>query len=296
MEQTVRWGVVGLGDVCERKSGPPLYLLPRSQLALVYRRNAAAAEEFVRRHGHGRVAESYEALLADSEVTAVYVSSPHHLHAEQSIAALEAGKHVLVEKPMALSVADCDRMIAAARSSKRSLGVAYYRRGYPSIQRVRKLLDSGAIGVPRTMSINNEFPTSHRIDLVHHLLGPVAEVATEATGHDGGGYRFEAMMPRIFLTTRTGVTVTMAEQWTETGMPEALRITGDGGTIDLSDLKGGVLAWAATGAELQTIQCAGLPWTHWGLIDNFVSHLLDGTPLLCDGPTGRESTAVLERL
>jgi 1,5-anhydro-D-fructose reductase (1,5-anhydro-D-mannitol-forming) len=219
MERTVRWGVVGLGDVCERKSGPPLYLVPRSRLEVVYRRNTAAAADFVRRHGHGRVAPSYEDLLADEAVDAVYVSSPHHLHAEQSIAALEAGKHVLVEKPMALSVADCDRMIAAARSAGRSLGVAYYRRGYPSVRRVREILDAGTIGAVRTMAVNNEFPTSHRIDLIHYLLGRVAEVSTEMTAPDGDGYRFEAMTPRITLTTESGVTVTMAEQWTETGMP-----------------------------------------------------------------------------
>jgi predicted dehydrogenase len=146
------------------------------------------------------------------------------------------------------------------------------------------------------MAINNEFPTSHRIDLVHYLLGTVSEVATETVTHDGAGYRFEAMTPRITLTTSSGVVVTMAEQWTETGMAEALRVTGDGGTINLYDLKGGFLSVDPAGSEPRTEACGGLSWTHWGLMANFVAHLLDGTPLLCDGPTGRESTAVLERL
>ncbi len=294
MYTEIGWGVIGAGDVCERKSGPPLYLLEGSRLEAVYRRNHQAAEDFVKRHGHGRTAPSLQGLLADEKIHAVYVASPHHLHAEQTIAALEAGKHVLVEKPMALTVAECDRMVQAATEAGRSLAVAYYRRGYPAIRRLQQLLSSGTIGTIRTVSINSEFPTSHRIDLVHFLFGPIA-CTRRVAKKVAGGYRLEQTMPRIFLETHSAVTVQLTEQWVETGAPESLFITGDRGSIHLWDLKGGHLS-IHRDETVTHESCGTLPWTHWGLMENMIRHLTAGEPLLCDGPAGRASTVILERI
>jgi predicted dehydrogenase len=80
--------------------------------------------------------------------------APVYLHAEQAIAAAEAGKHVLCEKPMALNVDECDRMIAACRESKVKLGIAYYRRFYPAIARIKKLIADGEIGEVSVAQIN----------------------------------------------------------------------------------------------------------------------------------------------
>jgi predicted dehydrogenase len=90
----------------------------------------------------------------DYEIDAIYVATPVHLHAEQTIAAAERGKHVLCEKPMALNVADCDRMIAACRANDVKLGVAYYRHFYPAVRRVKELVDSGELGVPVVVQVN----------------------------------------------------------------------------------------------------------------------------------------------
>ncbi len=294
----VRWGVIGAGDVCERKSGPPLYQVQGSRLELVHRRDAAAGEAFTRRHA-GRYVARLEELLSSPEIDAVYVASPHALHATHTIAALEAGKHVLVEKPMALNQDDCTAMITAARRAGRSLAVAYYRRGYPSIRRIKTLLDEDAIGTVTAMSINNEFPTSHRLDLVHYLLGDVAEIRIVSGGSEG--YRFERPAGRIELRTGGGtgpaapVTVTMADTWTETGMPESLLITGEHGRIHLSDLKRGALT-VLRGDRIEYLDTGGLPFTHTGLIQNVVTHLTDGAPLLCDGLEGRKSTVLLDAL
>lgn len=307
MNTSVRWGIIGAGDVCERKSGPPLYQVPRSQLRMVFRRDSSAALSFVERHGHGQVTASYERMLEDSEIDAVYVATPHHLHAEHTIAALEAGKHVLVEKPMALSTTECDAMVSAAAQAKRSLAVAYYRRGYPSVSLAKRTIADGVLGTPVRMAINGEFPTSHRIDLVHHLLGPIETVERESV-RPNTGYRFEQMVPRITAHTSSGTVVTMMEQWTETGMPEAFIIVGTSATLFVYDLKRGVAAIRAVqkAPEQATtsppshapeiLHLGTLPWTHWGLVENFVAHLLDGVPLMCDGTAGRASTAVLESI
>jgi len=111
---------------------------------------ASFATEFGARHWYS----DWRELLLDEEIDAVYVATPVHLHSEQTIAAAEAGKHVLCEKPMALDVADCDRMIAACRSNNVKLGVAYYRHFYPVVRRVKELLDSGELGIPIVVQLN----------------------------------------------------------------------------------------------------------------------------------------------
>ncbi len=297
----VRWGIIGAGDVCERKSGPPLYGVHRSQLVLVHRRDRTAGEDFARRHA-GRYVGSVDELVASEEIDAVYVATPHALHAEQTIAALRAGKHVLVEKPMALSAAECTAMIEAAADALRTLGVAYYRRGYPSIQKIRDLIDAATIGTITAMSLNGQFPTSHRLDLVHYLLGDIESVRM-VSGNDDG-FRFERSAGRIQARVRHDhdphATVTMSDTWTETGMPEALIVHGDSGSIHLTDLKGGSMTVRRLGADgsakLERIETGGLPYTHWGLVENYVAHILDGTPLLCDGVEGRKSTVALDAL
>lgn len=149
MEQPlVRWGLIGCGDISEKRVAPALRDAPGSRLVAVARARAELAADFAARHGAARSYSDWRALVQDPELDAVYVATPVRLHAEQTIAAALAGKHVLCEKPMALSVAECDRMLAAARSSGVRLGVAYYRHHYPVVRRLRELLASGELGSP----------------------------------------------------------------------------------------------------------------------------------------------------
>lgn len=289
----IRWGVIGAGDVCERKAGPPLYKIAGSVLASVHRRDEAAGIDFAARHGNARFIADPDDFFRDPDIDAVYVATPHDLHHEHTLRALKEDKHVLVEKPMAMSASDCDDMISAAADTGKSLGVAYYRRGYPSVQKIMELIDDGAIGTPESMSLNGEFPTSHRLDLVHYFLGDVTKVG--ATASSAGIYSPEDVTQKIQMETGSGAHVTMVYGWVETGMPEALRITGDRGEVYLQDLKGGEIT-LRTGARAEQIPVSGLPYTHWGLIDNFVHHLSEGVPLLCDGVAGRKSTVVLDTL
>ncbi|MGC9450459.1 MAG: Gfo/Idh/MocA family protein [Oceanipulchritudo sp.] len=290
---TVRWGVIGAGNVCEYKSGPPLYKLPNASLSLVYRRDRKAGTSFVERHGHGRYVDRLEDLLESDEIDAVYVATPHARHAEQTIAALRAGKPVMVEKPMAINTRECDEMVATARETALPLGVAYYRRGYPSIARLRELITDGAIGRVQTAAFNNEFPTSHRLDLVHCLFGDITQARTLPGNNDP--YSFESTIDRFEVRTEGDVVVRMMTGWSESGMPEAIRVDGESGTLHLHDLKGGRLSLVRN-RTTEELDCGTLPYTHWGLFDNFNRHLLEGVPLLCDGVEGRKSTVILDCL
>lgn len=150
----VRWGLIGCGDISRKRVAPALRDTHLCELVAVARARAELAESFAREFGAPRWYSDWRELPSDPDVDAVYVATPVHLHAEQTIAAAEAGKHVLCEKPMALNVAECDRMIAACRANNVKLGVAYYRHFYPAVRRVKELVNSGELGVPVVVQIN----------------------------------------------------------------------------------------------------------------------------------------------
>src|SRR5688572_9854126 len=97
----LRWAIAGTGLHPDNKIAPALKLVPGAELAAVYSRDQGRAEAFAQKHGAAAAYSDLDALLRDPSVDAVFVSSPNALHAEQTIAAARAGKHVLVEKPMA---------------------------------------------------------------------------------------------------------------------------------------------------------------------------------------------------
>ena len=146
--EKLRWGLIGCGDIARRRVAPALRDLPNCELFAVSRANSEQAESFAKEFGARTWYSTSEELVADDEIQAVYIATPVYLHAEQAIAAAEAGKHVLCEKPMALNVSECDRMIAACEANKVKLGVAYYRHFYSAITRIKEILESGEIGKP----------------------------------------------------------------------------------------------------------------------------------------------------
>jgi len=133
---------------------PALRDSPLCELVAVSRNRAELAESFANEFGVRRWYSDWHDLLTDYEIDAIYIATPVHLHAEQAIAAAERGKHVLCEKPMALNLAECDRMVDASRSNDVKLGVAYYRHFYPVVRRVKELIDSGELGIPVVVQIN----------------------------------------------------------------------------------------------------------------------------------------------
>ena len=148
------WGLIGCGDIARKRVAPALRDLDQCDFVAVSRERGELAEAFAAEFGARRWYSNWQELLLDKEIAAVYIATPVGLHAAQTIAAAEAGKHVLCEKPMAMNVRECDRMIAAARANGVLLGVAYYRHFYPLVQRVKEILESGEIGTPVVAQIN----------------------------------------------------------------------------------------------------------------------------------------------
>ena len=139
------WGIISTADI-NRKLIPGAQASPRVDLIAVASRDQRRAEEYAREWEIERAYGSYDALLADADVEAVYISLPNTMHCEWSIRALEAGKHVLCEKPMSRHQAEVEAAFAAAERAGRHLSEAFMYRHNPQTKRLRQLLDDGAVG------------------------------------------------------------------------------------------------------------------------------------------------------
>ena len=150
-ERVVRWGVLGCADIAVRRVIPALQATAGNAVVAIGSRNLARAKAVAADLGIARAYGSYAEVLDDADVDAVYIPLPNTLHAEWTIRAAAAGKHVLGEKPMATSVADCRRMVAACRAAGVSYMEACMYRFHPQHARVRALIADGVIGEPKVV-------------------------------------------------------------------------------------------------------------------------------------------------
>lgn len=162
-KQLIRWGIIGVGDVCEVKSGPAFYKAPGSQLLAVMRRDGEKAQAFAQRHQVPLWYDNSEDLLGNPAIDAIYIATPPAFHKPYAIAALNAGKHVYIEKPVTLNAAECDEIIAARNSSNKKVCVAHYRRYVPCFMKFIELIRNGAIGEPLLASIDMLQPAVSKI-------------------------------------------------------------------------------------------------------------------------------------
>jgi predicted dehydrogenase len=146
MTTVLRWGVLSTANIAILKVIPGIRKAARCELAAIASRDAVLARDVADRLGIPKAHGTYEALLSDPDVDAIYIPLPNHLHAEWTIAAVGAGKHVLCEKPLALTVADAERMIEAARAAGVHLMEAFMYRHHPSWVAAVDLVRAGRIG------------------------------------------------------------------------------------------------------------------------------------------------------
>ena len=149
----IHWGMIGCGDVAEVKSGPAFNEIKGSGLFSVMRRNAKKAEDYAKRHGIKKWYANADDLIYDTDVNAIYVATPPDSHAKYTIKALEAGKPVYCEKPMALNHKECVKMIETSEKTGVPLYIAYYRRGLDEFNFVRNQVQKGKIGNVRLVNL-----------------------------------------------------------------------------------------------------------------------------------------------
>jgi len=158
----VRWGIIGVGDVTEVKSGPAFYKTDNSRLVAVMRRNAERAADYARRHNVPKWYSNASDLINDPDVDAVYIATPPGSHAAYAIEVMLAGKPVYVEKPMARNYKECLEMLQVSEETGMPLWVAYYRRALPAFLKVKEIIENGTIGNPLLVNITLYEPAAER--------------------------------------------------------------------------------------------------------------------------------------
>ncbi|PKO13767.1 MAG: dehydrogenase [Chloroflexi bacterium HGW-Chloroflexi-10] len=169
MAKIIRWGILGTGKIAHTFS-TALKSLPQAEIVAVGSRTQASAEKFADVFDIRQRYSSYEALVNDADVDIIYVSTPHTLHHENSLLALNAGKHVLCEKPLGLNSRQVEEMITTAKEKKRFFMEAMRMYFYPAIQKAKSLVESGAIGTPRMLQA--DFGFSATFDPQSRLFNP----------------------------------------------------------------------------------------------------------------------------
>jgi predicted dehydrogenase len=306
----LKWGLIGAGDIVRRRVAEALRTARGSELVAVSRRRSDLVDAFAREIGAPRAYRDWRELIADPDVEAIYIATPVAQHAPHCIAAAEAGKHVLCEKPMAMDVGECDRMIAACRAAQVRLGVAYYRRFYPAVARVRAILSSGEIGTPVLAQMNAFEPFDpqpgaprswlidrsqsgggpladfgcHRIEVLLHLLGPVQRVdslvATVALRRDVEDTAAALLQFERGPCALLAVTHAAAER------QDTLDLFATRGSIRIGSLNAGDLVVRA-GADDRRESHPPASNVHLPLVDDFVAAVGAGRDPAVDGAAGR---------
>ena len=259
---TVNWGIIGVGDVTEMKSGPAFYKVEHSSLVAVMRRNATKAADYALRHNVQKSYSNASELINDVDVDAIYIATPPDSHAGYAIKSMRAGKPVYVEKPMAINYAECREMLTVSEQTGMPLWVAYYRRTLPAFLEAKKMIDAGEIGKPLIVNVKlhlqarernqtkeemnwRVFPetagaghffdlASHQFDYLDFALGKVSEVKGNAKNL-GGLYPAEDTVSGTWVhesgVVGTGSWSFIIDQASE---KDEIVITGEKGSITLS--------------------------------------------------------------
>jgi 1,5-anhydro-D-fructose reductase (1,5-anhydro-D-mannitol-forming) len=292
----LNWVVVGIGDISTKRSIPAILAEGRSRLYGLVTRNPAKAAPY-----GARVWTSLEEAMRDPSIDAVYISSPVFLHAPHTMLALQAGKHVLCEKPMAMNYAEACAMQGVAEETGNTLGIAYYRRMYPKLRRAKQLLEAGAVGRPVVAEatchswFNDEDGTrswllkrstagggplydiaSHRIDAFNYLFG----TPMRACGHTSNLVHVNEVEDNatVLVDYESGVRGIVDVRWHSRIARDEFRIRGLEGEINLTPLNGPTIVFPGGSEELPPHHNL-----HFPCVENFVKAVLDGEPLAASG-------------
>jgi predicted dehydrogenase len=320
--RTIRWGIIGCGDVTEVKSGPGFAKAANSTLVAVMRRDAARAADYARRHGVPRWHDDAEAILSAGDIDAVYVATMPDTHREYVLRCAAAGKPVLVEKPMARDAVECDDMIAACMAAGVPLRVAYYRRALPRFLAVRNLVHDGAIGAVRMVTSRQFQPLrskdaappdgnpwrldpvhsggglfvdmmSHTLDFLDFVFGPIAEVRAFAANH-GGAYDAEDAVAASWRF-ESGVQGSGAWGYAADREEEGNEIVGAKGRIRFSTTRAvPIEVWH--GAACRSLDVGDPPHVHQPLIQSFVDELNGVAQCASTGDSAVRTTRVVDAI
>lgn len=305
-EKHVRWGILGCGDVTEKKSGPALQKADRSELCCVMRRDPEKAADYAKRHGVADWTVDADALIQNPDLTAIYIATPPHTHADYAIRAMRAGKDVLVEKPMALNPEECRTMEAAAKETGRKLCVAYYRRALPRFEKLKQIAKDGTIGALRMIEVRQlmraeDGPAihwkidpainggglfvdmqSHTLDWLTYLFGsPTSAAGIKKT--QGQHTKAEDLV--TFMLDYETFPVVGLCAYASAESEERVTLHGEKGVASMCFFAPSAISLTIDGVE-QLIEIEDPHHVHQPFIERVVAHFLDDSPNPCTPAEG----------
>jgi predicted dehydrogenase len=316
-KQMLNWAVVGLGDIVRKRVGPALLAQPQSKLHACVTRDPSAHAEELASLQPSRVYTEFEAMLVDPEVDAVYLATPVFLHAPHAVAALQAGKHVLVEKPLALDARQGEEICAAAKQSGRHLAVAYYRRFWPICGYIKDLIMAGELGQvvlvraalqswyapmaddPKAWRVRPSESGGgvlsdvgvHRLDLLAWWFGLPSRVVADM-GTRTHSYAAEDSVTAL-MTFNNYVPCTLSLQWNSHAWVDELQIVGTEASVLLAPLDGDEAIFTRR-SEITRSCFSRMPNAHYGLIDDFANSICAGKTPRFSADDGLAATLVAD--
>ena len=315
--QTVKWGIIGCGDVCEIKSGPALQQANGSELVAVMRRDGALAADFARRHNVPFSTDNAAEIIHHPDVNAVYVATPPDSHESYALRVAAAGKPCYVEKPMARSAAESRRMCAAFEAANLPLYVAFYRRGMTRFQTAKRLIDEGELGAITGVSyrflgwrdhklkpgaspwrLRAELAGaglfydlgSHLLDAFDYLFGPLEQVRGVAANVATPQIDVEDSVAMSFVAM--GAPATANWNFAASERSDKIEIWGERAKLSMSCFGGDDLQ-LQTADGVQTLDGAAPQPVQLGLVQTIVDELRgQGTAL----STGRSALRTMEAM
>ena len=312
----LNWGLIGCGDISRKRVAPALRDLDNCELYAVNRSNYELAESFAYEFGAKKWYATWHELLSDREIDAVYIAAPVYLHAPVAVAAADAGKHVLCEKPMGLNNNECDLMIEGCEKNNVKLGIAYYRHFYPAVTKIKEIIANDGIGrvvhcqinafeyfnpqpgEPRRWLLEKEKSGGgpmfdfgcHRIEVLINLFGKVNQVE---------GFLANVRFNRDVEDTAAAVIAFEAGPVAVLNVTHAadesqdtLDIFGSKGSIHVPVLNNGTIIIKTASGERE-IKCPPDKNFHLPLIKDFSESVLSGRSPAVTGEIGKEVNNIL---
>lgn len=320
MTQQINWGIIGCGDVTEVKSGPAFNKIARSKLVAVMRRNAEKAADYANRHGVPKWYANADELINDPGVNAIYIATPPNTHAAYTLAALQAGKPVYVEKPMALNAAEARQMTDYAAASNVKLCVAHYRRMQPMFLKIKSLVDEGAIGNIRFVQLQLlQSPSAdliarteeswrtnpalsggglfhdlapHQIDLMLYLFGKVQQYSGTAVNQTKASQADDLVSGSILFENDVLFSGVWCFAVSEQDAADVCTIYGSKGSIRFGFF--GQKVWVTIDGKTELLEFEPLQHVEQPMIEKVVDYFLGRGDNPCSGAVGTEVMAIID--
>ncbi|MFA3782237.1 Gfo/Idh/MocA family protein [Melioribacteraceae bacterium 4301-Me] len=316
---SVKWGIIGCGNVTEVKSGPAFQKATNSELVAVMRRNGELAKDYAKRHNVPKWYDHADKLINDNDVNAVYIATPPSTHKYYTLKVAQAGKPVYVEKPMAMNYAECEEMINACEKADVPLFVAYYRRSLPRFLKVKSIIEDNQLGKvlfvdvklyrqptsfdkdPQNWRVIPEIAgcgyfcdlASHTLDLLQYYFDKIT-VAKGLFKNQSGRYKAEDFVSAVF-EFKSGVEGTGSWCFNALKNEDKVEIIGTRGKITFSTFSNEpVVLITENGTKTFMIQHP--PHIQQPLIQNIVDELLGNGKSPSTGETAAATNWVIDKI